>query len=369
MNVRAEGTVSPGAEVQLADLTCRYGEFTAVDQANLTIAPGEFVTLLGASGSGKTTTLMMIAGFIAPSRGDVLINGRSVVDTPPDRRNLGVVFQNYALFPHMTVTENIGFPLRMRRVNRARAREMISEALAMVHLTGLNDRRISELSGGQQQRVALARALVYRPPVLLMDEPLGALDRKLRGEIQVEIKRIQRNLNITVVYVTHDQEEALVMSDRIAIMRSGKIEQVDTPARIYEEPASAFVADFLGESNFLPGKVLSATPEKTVIDLDCGHSITARSSTFRKGDRVRIMVRPEAISISNQTKDDGTTNFFNGVIDEIEYLGQSIRCFLVNQGYTITARIPRREALRFWDRGSLVAATWHQNATLIFPEM
>jgi ABC-type Fe3+/spermidine/putrescine transport system ATPase subunit len=236
-----------GAEVVLAGLTRYYGETAAVREVSLAVGAGEFVTLLGPSGSGKTTTLMIVAGFVEPSAGDVRIGGRSVLGLPPHRRNLGVVFQSYALFPHMPVFDNVAFPLRMRRVDRTETRRRVAAALDMVQLGALAERRIHQLSGGQQQRVALARALVFEPPVLLMDEPLGALDRKLREQMQLEIKRLQRALGLTAIYVTHDQEEALLLSDRVAIMHEGAIHQVGAPAEVYERPATAFVADFVGE--------------------------------------------------------------------------------------------------------------------------
>src|SRR5262249_30604158 len=246
---------SHGAEVKLVGLSRDYGEVVAVRDLNLTIAPGEFLTLLGPSGSGKTTTLMMVAGFVHPTAGDIFLDGRSVVAVAPHRRNLGIVFQSYALFPHMSVFDNVAFPLRMRHVAPQELRRRVEEALALVHLGPMGARRIQQLSGGQQQRVALARALVFRPPVLLMDEPLGALDRKLREQMQLEIKRIQHTLGLTVLYVTHDQEEALILSDRIAIMHDGVLHQVGTPAEVYERPTTAVVADFVGESNMLRGVV------------------------------------------------------------------------------------------------------------------
>ena len=240
-----------GAPLALQAIAKRYGGVTAVDRLSLEVASGEFVSLLGPSGSGKTTTLMMIAGFIIPSSGSILLDGKNITRLPPYRRNIGMVYQNYALFPHMTVGRNVAFPLRMRGVGRDEIARRVGRALELVQLKGLSERRPTELSGGQQQRVALARALVFEPPLLLMDEPLGALDKKLRQELQSEIKRIQRETRGTVIYVTHDQEEALSLSDRVVVLNHGRIEQVGPPGELYERPRTRFVAEFLGAANFL----------------------------------------------------------------------------------------------------------------------
>ena len=239
------------AALQLCALTKRFGALTAVDAIDLSVAPGEFVTLLGPSGCGKTTTLNMIAGFIAPDAGGIRLQGRAVEALPPFRRDLGLVFQDYALFPHMTVAENVGFGLRMRRVPRGEMTQRVAEALELVQLSGLGERRPLQLSGGQRQRVALARALVIRPAMLLLDEPLSNLDLKLREEMRVEISALQRRLGIATVIVTHDQGEALTMSDRVAVMRQGHIEQIGTPGDIYERPATRFVAGFIGAANVI----------------------------------------------------------------------------------------------------------------------
>ncbi|HEX3403312.1 MAG TPA: ABC transporter ATP-binding protein [Acetobacteraceae bacterium] len=239
------------AALQLCALTKRFGAMTAVDAIDLSVAPGEFVTLLGPSGCGKTTTLNMIAGFIAPDAGGIRLQGRAVEALPPFRRDLGLVFQDYALFPHMTVAENVGFGLRMRRVPRGEMTQRVAEALELVQLSGLGERRPLQLSGGQRQRVALARALVIRPAMLLLDEPLSNLDLKLREEMRVEISALQRRLGIATVFVTHDQGEALTMSDRVAVMRQGHIEQIGTPGDIYERPATRFVAGFIGAANVI----------------------------------------------------------------------------------------------------------------------
>ena len=250
--------------LQLAALTKRFGTLTAVDAIDLSVAPGEFVTLLGPSGCGKTTTLNMIAGFIVPDAGGIRLQGKAVEQQPPFRRDLGLVFQDYALFPHMTVAENVGFGLRMRRVSRDEMAQRVAQALDLVQLSGLGDRRPLQLSGGQRQRVALARALVIQPAMLLLDEPLSNLDLKLREEMRMEISALQRRLGIATVFVTHDQGEALTMSDRIAVMRQGRIEQIGTPNDIYERPATRFVAGFIGTANLVdsPDGVVVVRPER-----------------------------------------------------------------------------------------------------------
>ena len=244
-----------GGSLRLRALTKHYPNFTAVDAIDLDIAAGEFVTLLGPSGSGKTTTLMMIAGFTPPSAGDILLDGRSLVSLAPEHRNIGVVFQNYALFPHMNVQENVAFPLRMRNQSRRVIGDKVAAALHLVQLDQFAERLPKQLSGGQQQRVALARALVFDPDLLLMDEPLGALDKNLREQMQFELRRLHAELSITILFVTHDQEEALTLSDRVALMNNGEIAQIGSAEDLYERPATRFVAEFIGESNVIEGRV------------------------------------------------------------------------------------------------------------------
>jgi ABC-type Fe3+/spermidine/putrescine transport system ATPase subunit len=271
------GAVAPGAvprvaAVSLSHITHRFGAFVALDDVSLDVWPGEFVTLLGQSGSGKSTLLRIIAGLTAPSAGRVLINGRDVSTVPTQRRGVGFVFQNYALFPHLTVFENIAYPLRIRSMKMPEIQQRVEQALARVNLHGLGDRFAAQLSGGQQQRVAVARALVYEPAVLLMDEPLGALDRKLRKHMQIELRQLQQDLRISCVYVTHDQEEALTMSDRIAVMQGGRIYQVGDPVTVYRHPVSSFVADFVGSTNLFECRVLG-------VGVDCdrrGHADPCR---------------------------------------------------------------------------------------------
>src|SRR6185312_5418194 len=285
----------PG-DVQLRALTKRYDETLAVDSIDATINDGEFFSLLGPSGCGKTTTLRMIAGFVRPTSGEILLDGVDVAQTPPHRRNVHTVFQNYALFPHLNVFDNVAFGLRRQKVAKADVRRRVEESLELVELGGYAGRRPQQLSGGQQQRVALARALVLRPAVLLLDEPLGALDAKIRKQLRLELKTLQEEVGITFVFVTHDQEEALSMSDRVAVMNAGRIEQIGTPAEVYEDPASVFVADFLGVSNLMDAEPIawsggecSVRIGETTLRARCG-DVTARG-------RVRIVARPERLEL------------------------------------------------------------------------
>ena len=275
--------------LQLVGLRKTYGNHDAVAGLDLDIAPGEFFTLLGPSGCGKTTTLMMLAGFVEPTAGTVRIDGRDVADVRPEDREIGVVFQNYALFPHLTVAENLAFPLQMRRLPAREIRERVDRVLDLVQLGGEAGKYPAALSGGQQQRVAVARAIVFDPPVLLMDEPLGALDRKLRVRLQTELRQLQRELGVTVVYVTHDQDEAMSMSDRIAVMQAGRVAQVGTPRELYESPSSLFVADFLGRNNALPA--VSAGPGKA--RLQSGHVLDTATHDVPDGAPCTVVVRPE----------------------------------------------------------------------------
>lgn len=243
------------SEIELRDLTKKYNQVKAVDKVNLRVQDGEFVTILGPSGSGKTTLLTTIAGFEEPTEGSILVNGRSINGVPPHKRNIGLVFQSYALFPHMTVFQNIAFPLKVRRYSKKKINDRVKEALEIVRMTGYESRKINQLSGGQQQRVALARAIVFNPEILLLDEPMAALDRKLRQDVQVELRQLQRTLGITTIAVTHDQEEALTLSDRILILNQGRIEQFGTPEELYNRPVNRFVAEFLGNTNLFEGVV------------------------------------------------------------------------------------------------------------------
>jgi putative spermidine/putrescine transport system ATP-binding protein len=283
----------------LKGLTKRYGDATAVDDIDLEARPGEFLTLLGPSGSGKTTTLNMIAGFIDVTEGELLIDDRPVHSLPPYKRNIGMVFQHYALFPHMSVSDNVAYPLRQRKVPKAERQRLVSEALNTVGLAHLGHRRPQQLSGGQQQRVALARAMVYSPRVLLMDEPLGALDKKLRDSLQLEIKRIHAELGTTFVYVTHDQDEALVLSDRIAVFNEGRIEQIGTATDLYERPSTVFVAQFLGESSLFHGEAIGgATGDSGGYGVQRhGRTLRAQRGNVSSGEPAALVVRPERIRL------------------------------------------------------------------------
>src|SRR6267154_4395760 len=299
----------PGSHVEFVDVKRRFGAVTAVDGVSLTIRSGEFFTLLGPSGSGKTTLLQLLAGFQEPDAGEVWLGGRDISGLPPFRRDIGVVFQSYALFPNMNVFENIAFPLRVRGVNRAELHERVTGALSLVQLDGLEKRKPAELSGGQQQRVAFARAVVFEPRLLLMDEPLSALDAKLRRSMRGEIKALQRKLGVTVVYVTHDQDEALAMSDRIAIMNKGRIEQVDTPDSLYENPNCRFVADFLGEANLIEATVI-AQDDLLMTEASVGeHRFRARAyERLDPGAPIAIAVRPERIHLDSHVNCDNSAH-------------------------------------------------------------
>jgi spermidine/putrescine transport system ATP-binding protein len=297
-------------------------DLAAVDHVTMQIRNGEFFSMLGSSGCGKTTSLRMIAGFEWPDTGEVIIEGRVMGHTPPYQRNVNMVFQNYALFQHMTVFENVAFGLEMQRAGRKEITERVGRSLEMVQLKGMDRRRPRQLSGGQQQRVALARALVNLPAVLLLDEPLGALDLKLRKEMQLELKALQQQLGITFVYVTHDQEEALTMSDRIAVMSLGKVRQMGTPQEIYERPSSRFVAEFIGESNFIEGRLVQISSTAALVHvpaLNMELSATPIRADHVAGEEVIVSVRPEKVQITNSS--NGMTNSMEGTVEKTVYIG------------------------------------------------
>jgi spermidine/putrescine transport system ATP-binding protein len=290
---RLDGT----PEIRLTDLTKHFREVRAVDRVSMDIRNGEFFSMLGPSGCGKTTTLRMIGGFELPTAGRIELRGRDITLDPPDKRPVNMVFQNYALFPHLDVAGNVAFGLRRKGVDKADTKRRVGEALDLVRLAGYERRKTNQLSGGQQQRVALARALVNRPNVLLLDEPLGALDLKLRKALQIELKRVQVEVGITFVYVTHDQEEALTMSDRIAVMHAGRVEQLGTPESLYERPATRFVADFIGTSNLLHGVVEGRDDGHAVVRLDGGELIRTARGDLAAGAPVELCIRPESVAI------------------------------------------------------------------------
>ena len=295
----SDRTTTRGAKIQLRNLTKRFGGTAAVDGISLDVPAGSFVSLLGPSGSGKTTTLNLIAGFLTADAGDILFDDRSVADVPPHHRDIGMVFQSYALFPHLTVADNVAFPLRMRtRLPKADMDRRVAETLALVRMEDFGGRYPRQLSGGQQQRVAMARALVSHPRLLLMDEPLGALDKKLREQMQFEIKRIHRSVGTTFIYVTHDQSEALTMSDLVVLMHRGRIAQTGTPRELYTEPANVFVADFIGDSNLLGGRVTALADDTVTVALDIGVTISVlRRDAAAEGARVAVVLRPEDIAL------------------------------------------------------------------------
>jgi len=333
--------------LELREVTRRFGEVTAVDRLSLTIAAGEFLTLLGASGSGKTTTLRMLAGFERPDAGEILMDGTPITGLPPYRRDINTVFQHYALFPHMSVRENVEYGLRMKGVARAERRERVDRALEMVRLADLGGRAPRQLSGGQQQRVALARALVNRPRVLLLDEPLGALDLKLRREMQLELKRLQGHLGITFVYVTHDQEEALTMSDRVVLMRQGRIAQVGTPRELYDRPASRYVADFIGDTNLLAGRVETVAEGRAVLRVGDADLAAACDPGLMAGGDAWLSVRPEAIAILRRDQPAPAGNLLEGRVAEAVYAGAQLRVHVeVASGQRLVVAAPPDTPLR-----------------------
>ncbi len=300
------------------------GETLVVKSLSLDVMRGEFLTLLGPSGSGKTTCLLMLAGFEPVTHGEIILDGEPINNVPPHKRNIGMVFQNYALFPHMTVEENLAFPLQVRRLPKPQIVDKVRRALDMVRLGGLSSRMPSQLSGGQQQRVAVARALVFDPKLVLMDEPLGALDKQLREQMQYEIKHIHEDLGVTVVYVTHDQAEALTMSNRIAVLNDGVIQQLDTPDKLYENPENAFVAQFVGENNKLLGRVTSMNGVNCSVEIDGGGKVEALAVKIDGvGGRTMLSLRPERVRINPPAGE--VPNVFDGRVEELIYLGDHIR--------------------------------------------
>ncbi|MBA0124263.1 ABC transporter ATP-binding protein [Haloechinothrix sp. YIM 98757] len=321
-----------GAEIDLISLTKIYdaGKVHALDDVSARITPGEFVTFLGPSGAGKTSVLRLLAGLEFPARGQVLLNGRDVTSVPPQRREMGVVFQDYALFPHMTVYQNCAFPLQVRRVHAGTIRQTVDAVLNTVQLSEHGDRYPAQLSGGQKQRVAIARTLVYEPQVLLMDEPLGALDKNLREHMQLELRQLQQRLGVTCVYVTHDQDEAMALSDRIAVMRDGRIEQMGSPRDLYRAPHNDFVAGFFGKMNFIPGAVAGSDGENVYVDTRLGPIRVSRelarlsSGSLAVDTPVTVAVRPEKVSVAASTPHGTAVNSLGLTVEQIRYAGASI---------------------------------------------
>ncbi|HTR86745.1 MAG TPA: ABC transporter ATP-binding protein [Reyranella sp.] len=356
-----------GASVSLAGLEKSYERVGAVNGVSLDIRSGEFLTLLGPSGSGKTTTLMMIAGFETPTKGDIAIDGTSVVATPPHKRNIGMVFQNYALFPHLTVAENIGFPLKQRGMRKAERTKLVGEALELVHLPGYGGRYPRQLSGGQQQRVALARAIVFKPRLLLMDEPLGALDKQLRENLQLEMRRLHADLGITFIYVTHDQEEALTMSDRIAVMNEGLVAQVGSPEDLYDRPCNRFVAGFIGESNFMPAVVKGV--ENDIVVAECQGAVIRATCPSRpaSGSNVTLTTRPERLRFADTL--NGSAQAMNRIevtVTEAVFAGERCRYMLqAADGTSMVLKEPSSAAIRRRAVGERTEIAWSVADTIL----
>jgi putative spermidine/putrescine transport system ATP-binding protein len=362
-----KGPASSGAAVVLEHVHKSFGSVVAVDDLDLRIEPAEFITLLGPSGSGKTTTLMMIAGFDYPSRGEIYIDGRPIVQMPPYRRGIGMVFQNYALFPHLNVAENIGFALRQRGVAKSIIADEVAATLEIVRLRGYEARYPRQLSGGQQQRVALARAIIFKPRVLLMDEPLSALDKQLREGLQLEIKRLHRQLGITFIYVTHDQREALIMSDRVAVMNEGRIEQVGSPSALYDRPANRFVAGFIGESNFLEGEVTAVNGKEVAVNVAGATLIAASGAKPSIGARIVLAVRPEKIGFTaNAPTGRPELNVLTALVRDVTFVGEMHRYVLdIAPGATIILKQQHRFDVRPHVPHEQAMIEWHVQDTLI----
>ena len=364
----------PDIDVRLVDVTKTFGDVVAVDHINLEVEHGEFFSLLGPSGCGKTTTLRMIGGFEEPTSGLIELQGEDVTWLPPYRRNVNTVFQNYALFPHLTIFENVAFGLRRRGARGDEIKNRVSEMLRLVELPGYEERKPTQISGGQAQRVALARALINRPAVLLLDEPLGALDLKLRKQMQLELKRIQEEVGITFVYVTHDQEEAMTMSNRIAVMNRGRYEQLGDPESLYERPATRFVAGFLGVSNLLPARPEGTADGYAVFRLEDGTAVRApRSLVEGLTGRLSLGVRPEKIRLLELTAESPAhANRLQGVIRDASYLGVSTQYVVgLRDGKRVTVyeqNVERATRAEMWAPGEEVQLTWSPEHSFIVPD-
>jgi spermidine/putrescine transport system ATP-binding protein len=366
----SEHATGTGADhvITLEHVHKAFGDFVAVHDADFSIGNGEFFAMLGPSGCGKTTTLRMIAGFDQPTSGRVLLQGQDVSNVPPYRRNVNTVFQQYALFPHMSVFDNVAFGLRSKKVEEATIRPRVMEMLDIVRLADLAKRKPSQMSGGQQQRVALARALVNMPSALLLDEPLGALDLKLRQAMQIELKRIQREVGITFIFVTHDQEEALTMSDRIAVMSQGNVEQIGSPEDIYQQPASVFVAGFIGSANLLPGSVRSAADGRVAVDLRAGVTVDAGASVggFTAGGPATVMLRPERLHLS---ADPPEGERLAVRVTDLIFQGPQIRTVVAAaDGTELVAHVGAGDDLPLLRPGQELWLSWDAGAAYALPE-
>ncbi len=352
-------------EIELSKLTKQFAEVTAVAGIDLHIPGGEFFSLLGPSGCGKTTTLRMIAGFEQPTSGQILLDGTDVAYTPPHHRNVNTVFQNYALFPHLNVYDNIAFGLRRARRPKAEIRERVGKALELVQLPGYEKRKPSQLSGGQQQRVALARALILNPAVLLLDEPLGALDAKLRKALQIELKSLQQEVGITFLYVTHDQEEALTMSDRLAVMNAGHVEQVGAPQDVYEDPHTLFVADFLGVSNLMEARVVSTSTDTCKVALD-GYELETRGTERDVSGAAKIVIRPERIELEEHGASG--QNRIPGMVERLVYVGSAVQVIVrAATGEALQALVQNKGAALPFEQGTPVQLHLPPEAVRLLP--
>ncbi|HEU4448987.1 MAG TPA: ABC transporter ATP-binding protein [Gaiellaceae bacterium] len=352
-------------EIRLIGLSKEFADVLAVDHLDLAIPGGEFFSLLGPSGCGKTTTLRMVAGFERPTEGRILLDGTDVAYTPPHKRNVNTVFQNYALFPHLNVFDNVAFGLRRAKRPKDELRERVAKALELVQLTGLEKRKASQLSGGQQQRVALARALVLNPAVLLLDEPLGALDAKLRKALQIELKTLQREVGITFLYVTHDQEEALTMSDRLAVMNGGRVEQVGAPQEVYESPETLFVADFLGVSNLMDATALGTTGGGCRVALQRFELEAGGGASDAKGP-VKIVIRPERVEL--EPHGNAAPNRLPGMVERVIYVGSAVQVIVrVATGETLQALVPNTGKELPYEQGTPVALFLPVDALRVLP--
>ncbi|HEV8063508.1 MAG TPA: ABC transporter ATP-binding protein [Acidimicrobiales bacterium] len=356
-----------GGHVELVNLVKQFGDATAVDNISVTIQAGEFFSLLGPSGCGKTTTLRMVAGFEEPTSGSILLDGSDVARLPPNKRNVNTVFQSYALFPFLNVADNVAFGLKYKTSSKAEVSRQVGEALELVQLTGYEKRRPGQLSGGQQQRVALARALVLKPAVLLLDEPLGALDAKLRRALQVELKALQERVGITFLYVTHDQEEALTMSDRLAVMSNGRIAQLGTPRTVYEEPADAYVADFLGVSNLMEAHVERAGSDSTPCELRVGSfTLSATCGSVDATGDVKLAIRPERVQL--HPADASGVNHVPATIERVVFLGSASQVILsLASGDRLQALIQNDGEPLAWTSGSAVNVVLPPDALRVLP--
>lgn len=349
--------------VEIRSASKAYGAVRALDDVSLDVGAGEFVSLLGPSGSGKTTLLGILGGFILPSSGTILFGGREVTYMPPHKRGIGVVFQNYALFPHMSVGENVAFPLRARRLPKASWPDKVRAALSMVGLAGYEERGVAQLSGGQRQRVALARAMIFDPRLILMDEPLSALDKQLRESMQIELRTLHKRIGATIIYVTHDQREALTMSDRVAVMRDGRLIQIDEPARLHDHPADSFVASFIGEATMLPVRRVDAS------SVALGNALLRSARAVPDGDALMLAVHSEKLLIDDGAQ-DAVCNRLTGTVTDIVYQGESLRIFLaLADGLALSLRQPsyHQAYSRIPPLGGSLTVTLHPEDTIIVP--